>query len=373
MISRLTNSKTRRGRDYISSALYLAALISILIASYNAQAVRLKDVVEVQGVRENILIGYGLVVGLNGTGDTAASFTTRSLTRMLDKFGVPLQGQEVASQNVAAVVVTAKLPAFARQGSKIDVHVSSVGDSTSLEGGTLVSTPLKAGDQKVYAVAQGQVSSGGLESEGVATLGRIPSGALIEKEVNQPSFTNKKGFRLALNQADFTTAARVAKSINIKLGGKFATAKDARTVDVVVPFGFEGNAVELMAIIEPIEIEIDGRAKVVINEKTGTVVAGSHVTIETVALSHGDLTIEVGEAEAEETNQEGGAAQRELAAAGGDDDEDNQASVHVMEQNGNVGDLAKMLNALGVKPKDLIGIFQALKAAGALRAELEVM
>lgn len=359
----------------MSRFLVLMLLFSFGLQSYSPNlfaAVRIKDIADVQGVRENILIGYGLVVGLKGTGDSASSFTSRSLARMLDKFGVPLQGQEVTSQNVAAVMVTTYLPAYARKGSRVDVQVSSIGDASSLEGGTLVSTPLLAGDQKVYAVSQGLVSTGGLKSEGVSTLGRILSGGFIEREITQESFYNKKGLRLALKQADFTTAARIAKSINMELGGKFALAKDPRTVDLIVPFGFEGNTVELMALVESVSIEVDGKAKVVINERTGTLVAGEKVRIQKVALSHGDLMVEIEEEKPKDEEEE---PQRALAGGGGGGDEEAKklASVHVMGGHGDVGDLAKVLNTLGVKPKDLIAIFQALKAAGALQADIEII
>jgi flagellar P-ring protein precursor FlgI len=344
-------------------ATILISLLFLISSKADGAAVRLKDIANVQGVRENILIGYGLVVGLKGTGDTGATFTAKSLSRMLQKFGVSTDAAEVRSQNVAAVVVTAQLGSFSRAGNKLDVTVSSIGDAASLEGGTLIATPLMAGDKNVYAVAQGPVSTGGKNSEGISTIARVTNGAVVEREIPS-NFENKKGFRLALKNADFTTAARTAKAINQHLGGKFAQAKDSATVDVIVPFGYSGNTVELMALIEGIRVNADTIAKVVMNERTGTIVAGENVKISTVALSHGDLVVEV-------KDDTGG---RQVAAAGNKKKGEGEGnSLNKLESNASVGDLAKSLNALGVKPKDLISIFQTLKASGALKAELEFL
>lgn len=330
---------------------YSASLLAALaLLSMNAYGARLKDVATVKGVRENILIGYGIVVGLKGTGDSSVDVTGQSLGRLFNKLGLDLQaGGNIKSKNAAAVIATAKLPAFARVGNKIDITVSSIGDAASLEGGTLLVTPLRAGDQNVYAVAQGAVTLGTLTGNAAfPTVGSVVAGATIEKDL-EVDFSEKKSFRLSLHQPDFTTIARVVALINSELGGKFATARDSGTVDVVVPFNYEGNTVELLALLENIQVNIDTRAKVVLNERTGTVVMGTDVSITPVAISHGDLSIEV----------------------------KSKAKERVVRLNGgkaaNVSDLVKALNALGVGPKDLTAIFQTLRRVGALQAELELM
>jgi flagellar P-ring protein precursor FlgI len=305
-------------------------------------------------VRENILIGYGIVVGLKGTGDSSTDVTGQSLTRLFGKLGLDVQGNaNVKSKNAAAVIVTSKLPPFARIGNKIDVTVSSIGDSTSLEGGVLLVTPLRAGDQNVYAVAQGPVSIGTIAdgaSKVFPTVARVVAGATIEKDVDT-NFAGKKNFRLALHNPDFTTCARVAALINSELGGKFASARDSGTVDVVVPFNYNGSSVELMAALENIPVNVDAQAKVVLNERTGTVVMGERISISPVALAHGELALEVK----------------------GDKKGEKPGRVLELKSGSNVQDLVRALNALGVQPRDLTAIFQTLKEVGALQAELEIM
>jgi flagellar P-ring protein FlgI len=328
-------------------------LLSALLACGNAQAARLKDIVHIKGVRDNMLIGYGLVVGLKGTGDSGADVTGKALLRMFNKMGLNMDA-EVKSKNVASVVVTANLQSFARAGQRIDITVSSVGDAGSLEGGTLLVTPLRAGDQQVYAVAQGSVSLGSVAdgSAKFVTSGRIPGGAIVEKEL-AGEFGNKKALRLSLDEPDFTTVARVARVINTELGGKYASAIDQSTIDLIVPFSYDGNAVELMAVLENLTVNADSRARVVINERTGTIVSGGRVKIKNVALSHGDLAIQVGGAKA--------------GAKGG-----GKKLVEIQNTT-NVSELVNILNGIGVAPKDLTAIFQALKAAGALEGDLEVL
>lgn len=332
--------------------LALTVLGALLTADY-AMAARLKDIVRIKGVRENMLIGYGLVVGLKGTGDSSADVTGKALLRMFNKMGMNVE-TDVKSKNVASVVVTARYPAFARAGQKIDITVSSVGDAGSLEGGTLLVTPLRAGDQQVYAVAQGPVSLGTIAdgSAKFTTAGRVPSGAIVEKEL-PGEFANKKALRLNLDEPDFTTIARIVRSINTELGGKYATSVDQSTIDLIVPFSYDGNAVELMAVLENLTVTADTRARVIINEKSGTVVAGGKVRIKNVALSHGDLSIQVGDSKP--------------AAKGGG------KKVVEIQNTTNVSELATALNAMGVSPKDLTAIFQSLKAAGALEGDLEVL
>ncbi len=332
-----------------SSLLVTMLLVSSASRAENSGA-RLKDIASVKGVRENILIGYGVIVGLKGTGDSSADVTARSLGKLFSKLGLDVtKNEKINSKNAAAVIVTAKLPPFARSGVQIDITVSSIGDATSLEGGVLLVTPLRAGDQQTYAVAQGTVTLGSL-ADGKSTfptVGRIVSGAMIEKDVDT-NFSGKKSFRLSLNNPDFTTAARLVSLVNAELGGKFASARDSATVDVVVPFNYDGNTVELMARIENVRVVVDSKAKVVLNERTGTVVMGDHVSITPVAIAHGDLSIQV------KGNAGKGDRLYEVKGA-------------------TVSDLVKLLNTLGVQPKDLTAIFQTIKATGALQAELELL
>ena len=324
-----------------------------LTLSVSTQAARIKDIANVRGVRDNQLIGYGIVVGLKGTGDSKNEFTNKSMFRLFDKVGMKLEEKEVASKNVAAVLITATLPPFARAGNRMDITVNSIGDASSLAGGTLVQSPLRAADQQVYAVGQGAILVGN-GPDVHPTVGRLPNGAIIERDVGE-DFTNKKMFRLTLHNPDFTTAARLAKRINMDLSGKYASAKDAGTVDIIVPTSYEGKAVELLAAIETLDVAPDIRARVVVNEKTGTVVIGDNVKISRVAISHGDLSVKV----------EGTSKSKGKDQAG--------ERVAVLDTGTSVGDLVKALNTFGVSPKDLITILQNLKAAGALQAELEIL
>lgn len=347
------NTDSKRFADLLHHCgLFLA--VFMVVFALPAQASRLKDIATVKGVRENILIGYGIVVGLKGTGDSSTDVTGQSLTRLFGKLGLDVQGgAAVKSKNAAAVIVTAKLPPFSRVGNSIDVTVSSIGDSSSLEGGVLLVTPLRAGDQNVYAVAQGPVSIGAV-ADGAGktfpTVGRVVSGATIEKDVDV-NFASKKNFRLSLHNPDFTTAARISAVINTELGGKFASARDSGTIDIVVPFNYDGNSVELLATLENIQVNVESRARVVLNERTGTVVMGDKVGILPVAIAHGDISVEVKGAE------KGSKPLR----------------MFELKSPPNVSDLVKALNALGVQPKDLTAIFQSLKQAGALQADVEIM
>lgn len=319
---------------------------------------RLKDVATIKGVRDNILIGYGIVVGLKGTGDSSTEVTGQSLNRLFGKLGLDVQeNAAVKSKNAAAVIVTTSLPPFARVGNKIDVTVSSIGDSSSLEGGVLLVTPLRGGDQNVYAVAQGNTSIGAVadgSSKNFPTVARVVGGATVEKDIDT-NFNQKKSFRLSLHNPDFTTAARLGILINGELGGKYASARDSGTIDIVVPFNYEGNPVELLARIENLAVTVDSRAKVVLNERTGTVIMGDHISISPIAISHGDLSIEV---KADAKDQKKGAKPEHILD---------------MKNGSSVSDLVRALNALGVQPKDLTAIFQTLRQVGALQAELEIM
>ncbi len=321
-------------------------LILLLTASVSYASNRLKDLVDIKGVRENPLVGYGLVIGLNGTGDGGGEITNNSLKKMFQTLGLdPVQ--EVSSANVAAVIVTAKLPPFGRIGQKMDITISSIGDSSSLAGGTLLVTPLKGGDGNVYAVGSGALSIGGLvQGKKFATSGKILGGATIEKEIKL-AFNEKSSLRMSLKTPDFTTAARIVKTINENLGGKYANASDSTTIDLIVPPHYQRKVVNLIAILENYRVNQDNRAKIVINEKTGTIVAGGEITLSEVAISHGDLVLEVGG----ETGKTG--------------------SMFMVEKKTTLKDLVKALNAIGTSPDDLISIFQALKQNGAMVADLE--
>ncbi|MFY7992724.1 MAG: flagellar basal body P-ring protein FlgI [Bacteriovoracaceae bacterium] len=330
----------------------LFALIALSSLSLSALATtsRIKDLVSIKGVRENSLVGYGLVIGLNGSGDGGGEITNTSLKKMFQTLGLNPQ-KEVTSKNVAAVIVTAKLPAFGRLGQKLDITVSSIGDASSLAGGTLLVTPLKGGDGQIYAVASGPLSIGGLEKgKKFATTARIPDGGVVEKELEM-NFNEKKALRLALNSPDFTTAARIEKVINQELGGKYATASDSATIDLIIPTYYERKVVELIAHVENYRVSADVAARIVINERTGTVVAGGEIILKKSAISHGSLVLEV---------KGGGSGS-------------GKEAVHVVEQSTTINDLVKALNALGTTPEDLISIFQSLKTQGALVAEIELI
>lgn len=327
-------------------------LIALLLPTLAfANASRIKDLVSVKGVRDNPLIGYGLVIGLNGTGDGGGEVTNTSLKKMFQTLGLNTQ-KEISSKNVAAVIVTSTLPAFGRVGQKMDVTISSIGDASSLAGGTLLVTPLKGGDGNIYAVASGPLSIGGLKKGAkMATTGRIPDGAVVEREL-EISFNDKKSLRLALNKPDFTTAARIEKILNQELGGKYATAADSGTIDLILPTQYEKKVVELLALVENFRVVADVAARIVINERTGTLVAGGDITLRKVALAHGDLVLEV---------------------KGGDNPSGKPNAVHLVEKATTLNDLVKALNAIGTSPEDLISIFQALKQNGALVAEIELI
>lgn len=326
-------------------------VVIIAMLAHTAQGARLKDIASIRGVRENQLIGYGIVVGLKGTGDGKSEFTGKSLARMLDKLGVKLEAQQIESKNVAAVIVTANLPAFGKAGNPMDITVSSLGDAASLEGGTLLQTPLRAANEQVFAVAQGTITIGGQGKDAFTTVGRVPNGAIIERDVTS-DFSARKMFRLTLHNPDFITAARTSLQINRELGGQYASAKDAGTIDIVTPPSFEGRGVELLATIEAVEINPDQKAKVVINEKTGTVVIGERVKISRIAIAHGNLSVKVQGKSSKDTVEE---------------------KVAIIDSGVSVGELVQALNKLGVSPKDLITLLQSIKAAGALHGELEIL
>ncbi len=360
------------------AALLLAVGVALPAA---AQEVRIKDIADVEGVRDNQLVGYGLVVGLNGTGDRlrSAVFTRQSLVGMLERLGVNTRDQErqLDTRNVAAVMVTANLPPFARPGSRIDISVSALGDSTNLTGGTLLVTPLLGADGEVYAVAQGAVATGAISARGagstvtrgVPTSGRIANGAIVEREVPF-ALAQRDRVRLALRNPDLTTARRIAEAINRSQRGDLAAATDSRTV--TVSLGGRSPVVFLSAI-EQLRVTPDQVARVVIDEASGTIVMGSNVRVSTVAIAQGNLTIRV--TETPQVSQPNPLAQGETVVVPRTsievDDQSNRR-LGVLPQSVTLQDLVRGLNSLGVGPRDLITILQAIKASGALQAELEV-
>lgn len=347
-----------------------------------AAAARIKDIVDIEGIRENQLVGYGLVVGLNGTGDSLnnSPFTKQSLQAMLERMGVNTTGETIRTANVAAVMVTANLQPFAMQGSRLDVSVAAIGDSGSLQGGTLLVTPLLGADGEVYAIAQGQVSINGFKAEGdaatiisgVPTTGRISSGGLIEREITF-SLAAQRSVRLALRNPDLTTSRRIALGINDFLGMAVATPRDPATIQVTLPQNFNGNIVDLLTDIEQLVIQTDQSAKIVVDENSGIIVMGKDVRVSTVAIAQSNLTVTIAETveisqpapfslgvttEMPRTALEVNAANSNLAMV--------PASVTLQQ-------LVDGLNALGIGPRDLIAILQAIKSAGALQAEIEVL
>ena len=390
---------------------WLGFIFFILVCSMvsYAWAARLKDIATFKGIRSNQLLGYGLVVGLNGTGDgRTTEFTVRTIVNMLERMGIHIPSDRVTQirlKNVAAAIVTASLPPFPRSGNKIDVHVSSLGDATSLGGGTLLLTPLKGPDQQVYALAQGPVVTGGFAVSGASgsgvqknhpTVGIISRGALIEKEIPF-SLEGKKELDLSLFNPDFTTAEKVKETINRFMGGPYSKCMDSGTIKIGIPGPNQNNVAEWIASIERLEVVPDSVAKVVLNEKTGTVVLGENVRISTVAVAHGNLSIQIKEklnvsqplpfAPAPPAGtppitvapREGTGA---IVSPGGATVITPESSVTVKEEGGpilivpsgaNLGDVVRALNAIGATPRDLISILQNIKAAGALQADLEIL
>jgi flagellar P-ring protein precursor FlgI len=364
--------------------LLLASLALALAASGAAEAasVRIKDIVNVQGVRGNDLVGYGLVVGLNGTGDSLRSipFTEDSLVNLLDRLGVNIEGEDVKAKNVAAVIVTATLPPFARSGSEIDATISAIGDAGSLLGGTLVLTPLLAADGNVYAAAQGTVIAGGFEAggsaesvtQGVPTSGVIPSGARIEQEVDF-ALDELRTVRLALRDPDFTTAQRIEGAINREVGLEVARTLDSGTVDVAVPAVFANRVAAYISAIENLSVTPDLAARVVVDQRSGTIVVGADVRISEVAVSQGNLTVRVTETpQASQPNPFGNG--RTVVVPRTDVEVDTGANnrIAVLNEGTTLAELVQGLNALGIGPRDLIDILSAIKAAGALHAEFIV-
>lgn len=364
-------------------SLLVAALFLLTGAVTDAYAqARIKDIVSFEGVRQNQLLGYGLVVGLDGTGDRTrnAPFTEQSIQGMLDRLGVGMREADLRTRNTAAVMVTASLPPFARKGSRMDVTVSSLGDATNLQGGTLLVTPLLGADGQPYAVAQGPVTVSGFAargqqgsiSEGVPTTGRISGGGIIEQEVDF-DLRELDRIRLALRDPDFTTASRVADAVNEHIGETIAELLDPGTVEIVAPQQYEGSIPRLIATIENIPVQPEGRARVVVDAKSGTIVIGEKVTIDRVAVSQGGLTVRIDETS--EVSQPDPFSLGETVVTEGTDIGVDEREVDFMVMGGTatLQDLVDALNATGVGAREVISILQAIKAAGALHAELEIL
>ncbi len=373
--------RSRTGRLRLAIAGLLAAVFSLCaLASVDCEAARIKDIANINGVRPNILIGYGLVVGLKGTGDKNSTiFTNQTLSNMLEKMGVIVDPTATKVSNVAGVMVTAEMPPFAKAGNRLDVVVSSLGDATTLEGGVLMMTPLKGGDGRTYAVAQGALLVGGFSVGGQGasmqknhpTVGRIPNGAIIEQEIAYDSFGD--ALKISLKRPDFTNARRVVERINGLYRG-IASAQDGGTIIVEIPTALRTDPVKFLSIIESLDISPDNYAKIIVDEKTGTIVIGEDVRIATVAISHGNVSVQIKESKK--------VSQALPLAQGGQTVTTADTQMNVQEEKGHfvylergpsIKELVDALNAVGLSARDVITILRAIKAAGALQAELEVI
>jgi flagellar P-ring protein precursor FlgI len=372
-----------RLRDIVA-ALGFGALGLGLIGHQDAQALsRIKDLAAIEGVRENQLVGYGLVTGLNGTGDTLNNcpMTRQSLQAMMERLGVNTRQANMRTANVAAVMVTANLMAFATQGTRLDVTVSAMCDSKSLQGATLLATPLLGADGEVYAVAQGSLAISGFSAEGdatkitrgVPTVGRIANGALIEREVDF-RLNHLQNLRLSLRNPDLTTARRMAAAINDFLGADSAEPTDPSTVVVQVPRNFQGNMIRLLTEVEQLRVEPDQRARVIVDERSGIIVMGKDVRVSQVAVAQGNLTVTI--TEQPEVSQPEPFSRGQTVVVprtGVRVDTDDKRRLAIVKDSVSLRELVDGLNALGVGPRDLIAILQAIKSAGALQADIEVM
>lgn len=373
----------RHGLRMMIAQLVLIAAIAIPYEA-NAVSTRIKDIVSFEGVRDNLLVGYGLVVGLNGTGDSLGNspFTERSVTAMLERLGVQVRNSTMNTENIAAVMVTATLPPFTNQGSRIDVSISSLGDASDLKGGTLVVTPLMGADGEVYAVAQGTVHVGGFTATGdggsvtqnLPTSGRIADGAIVERELPF-DLAELTEIRMALRNPDFTTSRRIAAAINNFLDSNAAHAENNSSVKMAIPDGFDGNIVDLVTDVEQLYVEPDQMARVVIDERSGVIVMGKEVRISTVAIAQGNLTISINETP-QVSQPQAFAEQGETVTVPRTDIEvtdGDEKRMAVMDGGVTLQSLVESLNELGIGPRDIITILQSIKSAGALQADIEVL
>jgi len=361
--------------------IFTVVLILLLFVGSLEAASRIKDVAAFEGVRDNQLFGYGLVMGLNGTGDgTQTYFTTQTIANMLERSGVTIDPGRMRTKNVAAVMVTATLPPFARQGSLIDVVVSSLGDAKSLQGGTLLMTPLQAADSQIYATAQGQIPLGGYSAGGAGartitshpTVGRISNGGLVEREV-EVSLSGGNRLNLVLNRNDFTSASRAEKAINDVFGFDVAVAVDGRTIQLNVPTEYRYRPIDFMAAVENARVEMDNTARVVMNERTGTIVLGKEVSVSGVSIMHGTLSLQVGTIF--NVSQPNPFSQGETTVVPEDTVSavEEQARTATIREGASVEEIVRALTDIGATPRDVIAILQAIKAQGALQADLEII
>lgn len=360
----------------------LALFAGLSLPAHSAS--RIKDIVSIENVRDNQLIGYGLVVGLKGTGDSLrnAPFTQQSLAAMLERLGVNIRNVNLNTKNVAAVSVTATLPAFARKGSRFDIQVSALGDAESLQGGTLLVTPMLGLDGDIYGVGQGQVAVGGFAARGqaetiergVSSSGRIANGAIVEREVAF-DFAGQPSINLALKNPDFTTAQRIASAINGAKGAGTANVLDPTTVKLNLPQGYTGNIISMMTEVEQLPIAVDQAARVIINESSGVIVMGADVKVSRVAIAQGNLTIRISESpQVSQPNAFSNTGNTQVVPRTNVQvDNSDSKRLAVLQGGVSLQDLVNGLNALGVGPRDMISILQALKSAGALQADLQVM
>ena len=366
-----------------AACMAIAVLTAFISAGTPAHATsRIKDLANIEGVRQNQLIGYGLVVGLNGTGDTLNNipFTKQSLQAMLERMGVNIRGSTIRTGNVAAVMVTGNLPAFGTQGTRMDVTVSALGDAKSLQGGTLLVTPLLGADGNVYAVAQGSLAIGGFSAEGqaasvtkgVPTVGRIANGAIIEREI-EFALNRLPNVRLALRNGDFTTAKRIAAAVNDYLGTKTAEPVDPSTVQLSIPAEFKGNVVALLTEIEQLQVEPDLGAKIIIDERSGIIVMGRDVRVATVAVAQGNLTVTISESPQVSQPAPFSRGRTTVTPNTRVGVQEDGKKLAVVKDGVSLQQLVDGLNGLGIGPRDLIGILQAIKASGAIQADIEVM
>jgi flagellar P-ring protein precursor FlgI len=375
-------AKSRPILARIAAAIASAVFVLAPVQAYAFS--RVKDLVAVEGVRDNMLVGYGIVVGLNGTGDSLrnAPFTQLSIQTMLERMGVNTRGAQMQTKNTAAVMVTANLPAFSAEGSRIDVSVSALGDAKSLQGGTLLVTPLFGADGQIYALGQGPVAIGGFSAQGqgasvtrgVPTAGRIANGAIIERETGFV-LAKESSLRLTLHNPDLTTAMRIASAVNRYLGSDIATANDPATVRLNVPQSYPNGVIGLLNDVEQLKVDPDQPAKVIIDEQSGVIVMGSDVRISTVAIAQGNLTIKVTEtpvvSQPAPFSKTGTTQVVPRTNIQIDDGKGNKMAV--LHDGVSLQKLVDGLNALGVGPRDIISILQAIKAAGALQADIEVI
>jgi len=366
------------------SLFFAMALAAVVVERVGASVTRVKDIASVKGVRGNPLMGYGLVVGLNKTGDRRQTlFSNQSLAAMLQRLGVSVPPRGIKVENVAAVVVTAELPAFAEPGGALDVTVASIGDAKSLQGGLLLMTPLKGPDNEVYAVAQGALSIGGFGASGGPgnsvqvnhlTVGRVPSGALIERAAPVISLSGR--LEIVLDYNDFTTASRLATAVNMGISGATATPMNGRTITVDVPIAYDGREVEFIAALESLSLNTDVAARVVINERTGTIVMGENVRISSVAVAHGGLSVRVDtrfDVSQPAPFSRSRGAETVVVPDQNIDTLEDEARVMQLGEGATISELIQALNTIGATPRDIIAILQALKAAGALQAELQII